>query len=127
MNAFSTRLLAVSVAANHRYVTCKRNRLNILPRCYWCFSFNVTLFRMHVEILLQRKIWYCNTGNTGARLYRFYKARKLLKQNYLAKLFWHETNFQRFTLKSLNIRGAFRAQSNISDGTLLRKQLKTFT
>ena len=50
------------------------------------------------------------------------KASKFLKNNDLAKsLFWHETNFERFSLESLNIAGAFKTQSNISDEILFRK------
>ena len=36
-------------------------------------------------------------------------------------LFWHETNFERFSLKSLNIGDVFRTQSKISDEILSRK------
>ena len=46
----------------------------------------------------------------------------------LAKsLFWHETNFERFCLKSLNIGDVFRIQSKISDEILSRKKLTTFS
>ena len=51
-----------------------------------------------------------------------YKACKFLQKNYLAKsLFRHVKTFERFSLKSLNIGGVFRTQSNISDDILFRK------
>ena len=54
--------------------------------------------------------------------YKSYKASKFLWKNDLAKsLFWHETNFESFSLKSLNIRGIIRTQSNISDGIYFGK------
>ena len=53
---------------------------------------------------------------------RCFKASKFLRNNDLAKsLFRHETNFERFSLKSWNIGGAYRTQSNISDQILFRK------
>ena len=36
-------------------------------------------------------------------------------------LFSHETNFKRFSLKSLNIGDVFRTQSKISDKTFCQK------
>ena len=43
-------------------------------------------------------------------------------EEWLAKsLFWHETNFERFSPKSLNIGSVFRTQSNASDEILFRK------
>ena len=46
VNAFSTCLVFVRVATNHRHVICKKNH---------CLYLHDTLFRMHVEKLQQRK------------------------------------------------------------------------
>ena len=50
------------------------------------------------------------------------QSEQFLWKNDLSKnLFWHGTNFESFSLKSLNIRGIIRTQSNISDGIYFRK------
>ena len=47
---------------------------------------------------------------------------QFLWKNDLAKsLFWHGTNFEIFSHKSLNIRGVIGTQSNIFDGIYFRK------
>ena len=52
---------------------------------------------------------------------------KFLWENDLAKsLFYHETNFESCSLKSLNIRGVFRTQSNISGGASFKQSRKSF-
>ena len=67
------------------------------------------------HVLVQRFKTKENLINT----YKCYKASKFLYKNDLAtSLFWHETNFERFSLKSVNIEGVFRDQSNISDEIL---------
>ena len=55
-------------------------------------------------------------------IYKCYKVSKFLWKNDLAKsLCWHGTNFESFSLKSLNIRGVIRTQLNISVGIYFRK------
>ena len=63
---FSKCIVFGRVAANHRHVIRKRNCSKI-PDCYWYLYLHVTLFRMHVEIQRQIKIWYWNTHDTEAR------------------------------------------------------------
>ena len=42
-------------------------------------------------------------------------------------LFWQETNFYSFSLKSVNTGGVFKKQSNILDGIFIQKLLTAFT
>ena len=58
VNAFSTCLVFVRVAANHKHVICKRiseKFLRTLLLMFICLYLHITLFRMHVDIQHQRK------------------------------------------------------------------------
>ena len=66
---------------------------------YQSFFWSLTLFRMHVEIQLQRKkigiVKEMTLEHVLAKSYNCYKARKFLGKNDLAKsLFWHETTLR---------------------------------
>ena len=81
------------------------------------------------HILVQRfKKKEMDEKSNFEQTHKCYKASKSLWKNDLGKsLIWHETNFESFSLKSLNIRGVSRTQSNIFDGFFLQKQLTAFS
>ena len=149
MNAFPTCFGFVKVPANHRHVICKINKWlkHSLVHCYWCLYLHVTLFIIHVE-MQKVMLWY-RRRHWSMFLFRDSRKKKWTKKvtfnedmwmlqseqqipleewfSLAKSLFWHETNFERFYLKGLNIGGVFRTQSKISDEILFRKKLTTFS